>query len=610
MRLIQAQSADFTMTEPIRDNLIAKFDYYATESHELTVLEGERLTLLDNSSLWWKVMNTQGEVGYVPSNYVRSARQNLLSYFMNSLSRKKGNIKSKLTGSTTNEWTSRTVEALSLPQPSTKHNRTNATHVEETLQTLMDGRTNEIPSSGMSNPLNTIVRGSKNGVFYSFNRNSLPSGAILMTETNNRDKNIQVPSDNVPAPSIQITTPKHSQVTMNAGPTSSSEVLCRVLVSYTACMSDELSIQAGDRIRVFHKSADGWWFGQLLSNNQNPVIGWFPSSLVVVDSSNVYSSLSHNTLTDIRNDESRTVSTHPTSTSQSISAPPYATEVSAKERVITLYSFDRNQLEELSFEANEILEVIERPKLNGEWWRCRNSRGDVGWVPSNHLRLLRSPQLNTPQHDPQWNGSTEITPPTTQVTLSYGGYEQNSSVTSLQIHSPPVPSDSPNDQRIDGEALRLTHALKSPNASRYIRCPWFWGQISRAECEHMLRHFSKPGEFLIRDSHHVSGNLTITVNAGNVNRNFKILVQNGNYHIGWRTFRSIEDLIEHYRRHYIYTTEQERSSLTRPFVHPGLIPLPGSLLPNYTGPLYSPAFRAYETVFNERWDHTRQATMH
>ncbi|KAF6778591.1 hypothetical protein AHF37_01993 [Paragonimus kellicotti] len=599
----------FNMTEPIRDNLVAKFDYYATESHELTVLEGERLTLLDDSSLWWKVMNTAGEVGYVPSNYVKSARQNLLSNFMNSLSRKKGNNRSKLTGFTTTPLASRTIDDLSLPQPSTKHNRTNATHVEETLQTPKDSKTGDVPSTLMSNPLNTIVRGARNGVFYSFNRNSHPSGAIPMTETNNRYKNVRVPLDDVPAPPIQITTSQHSEVTLNAGPTFPSEGLCRVLVSYTACMSDELSIQAGDRIRVLRKSADGWWFGQLLSNSLNPVVGWFPSSLVVVDSSNGYSSLSHNTLTDIQNEESHTVSTHPTSTSQSVSAPPYATEVSTKERVITLHSFNRSQLEELSFEANEILEVIERPKLNGDWWRCRNYRGDVGWVPSNHLRLLRSPQLNTPLHSEQWGTSSEITPPTTQVTLSYDGHEQNSSATSLQIHPPPVPSDSPNDQRIDGEALRLTHALKSPNANRYIKCPWFWGQISRAECEHMLRHFSKPGEFLIRDSHHVSGNLTITVNAGNVNRNFKILVQNGKYHIGWRTFRSIEDLIEHYRRHYIYTTEQERSSLTRPFVHPGLIPLPGSLVPNYTVPLYSPAFRAYETVFNERWNHTRQATM-
>ncbi|KAF8561647.1 hypothetical protein P879_09075 [Paragonimus westermani] len=290
-------------------------------------------------------------------------------------------------------------------------------------------------------------------------------------------------------------------MTLNAEPDSSSELLCRVLVSYTACMSDELSIQAGDRIRIFRKSADGWWFGQLLSNSLNPVTGWFPSSLVVVDSSNGYSN--HNTLVDIRNDESRTVSTYPTSTSQSVSAPPDATELSTRERAITLYSFKRNQLEELSFEANEILEVVERSKLNGEWWRCRNSHGDVGWVPSNHLRLLRSPQLNTPQHNPQCTASTEMTPPTTQFTLSHGGHERNNSAVSFQTRSPPVPPDSPNDQRIDGEALRLTYALKSPNANRYVRCPWFWGQISRDECEHMLKHFSKPGEFLIRDSHHV-----------------------------------------------------------------------------------------------------------
>ncbi|KAA3676930.1 NCK adaptor protein 2 [Paragonimus westermani] len=609
----------FNMTEPIRDNLVAKFDYYATESHELTVLEGERLTLLDDSSLWWKVMNATGEVGYVPSNYVKSARQNLLSNFMNSLSRKKGHCASKLTGSSTNAWISRTIEELGSSQPFTEHNRTSSTLVQGTMKTPTDSTAADVSSSEMSSALNTIVRGPKDGVFYSFNRNSHPSEAILMAETNSRDKNIQnlfsnfmnslsrkkgncaskltgsstnawisrtieelgssqpftehnrtsstlvqgtmktptdstaadvssseissalntivrgpndgvfysfnrnshpseailmaetnsrdkniqAPCDDVPAPPVQTTTSQHSQVTPKAKLDSSCELLCRVLVSYTACMSDELSIQAGDRIRIFHKSADGWWFGQLLSNSLNPVTGWFPSSLVVIDSSNGYFNLSHNTLIDIRNDESRTVSTYPTSTSQSVSAPPYAAELSTKERAITLYSFNRNQLEELSFEADEILEVIEQPKVDGEWWRCRNFHGDVGWVPSNHLRLLRSPQLNTPQHNPQWRGSTEMTPPTTQFTLSYGGQKRDISATSFQTRSPPVPPDSPNDQRIDGEALRLTHALKSPNANRYIRCSWFWGQISRAECEHMLRHFSKPGEFLIRDSHHV-----------------------------------------------------------------------------------------------------------
>ncbi|KAF8571797.1 hypothetical protein P879_06398, partial [Paragonimus westermani] len=164
------------MTEPIRGNLVAKFDYYATESHELTVLEGERLTLLDDSSLWWKVMNSAGEVGYVPSNYVKSARQNLLSNFMNSLGRKKGNNASKLTSPTTNARISRTIEELVSSQPFTEHNRASVTLVQGTLKTPTESTAADVSSSEMSSALNTIVRGPKDGVFYSFNRNSHPSG--------------------------------------------------------------------------------------------------------------------------------------------------------------------------------------------------------------------------------------------------------------------------------------------------------------------------------------------------------------------------------------------------------------------------------------------------
>lgn len=63
------------MDRKTKEDLVAKFDYYATESHELTILKGEHLKLLDDSLQWWQVVNCHGEVGYVPSNYVRPAKQ-------------------------------------------------------------------------------------------------------------------------------------------------------------------------------------------------------------------------------------------------------------------------------------------------------------------------------------------------------------------------------------------------------------------------------------------------------------------------------------------------------------------------------------------------------
>lgn len=57
------------------DVVIAKFDYKATDSQELDIQKGEKLTLMDDTQHWWKVMNSFGHVGYVPSNYVKRSKQ-------------------------------------------------------------------------------------------------------------------------------------------------------------------------------------------------------------------------------------------------------------------------------------------------------------------------------------------------------------------------------------------------------------------------------------------------------------------------------------------------------------------------------------------------------
>ncbi|GMT04157.1 hypothetical protein PENTCL1PPCAC_26331, partial [Pristionchus entomophagus] len=51
--------------------VVAKFDYAAAEQQELTIKKNERLKLMDDSKNWWRVMNDSGQIGYVPSNYVR-----------------------------------------------------------------------------------------------------------------------------------------------------------------------------------------------------------------------------------------------------------------------------------------------------------------------------------------------------------------------------------------------------------------------------------------------------------------------------------------------------------------------------------------------------------
>ena len=55
--------------------IVAKFNYHAQENHELTIVKNERLVLLDDSCLWWKVKRVDSDdAGYVPRKESSSCR--------------------------------------------------------------------------------------------------------------------------------------------------------------------------------------------------------------------------------------------------------------------------------------------------------------------------------------------------------------------------------------------------------------------------------------------------------------------------------------------------------------------------------------------------------
>lgn len=57
--------------------VVAKYDYVAQGSQELSLRKHERLVLLDDSKHWWKVQNAQRQAGFVPSNYVKREKPSL-----------------------------------------------------------------------------------------------------------------------------------------------------------------------------------------------------------------------------------------------------------------------------------------------------------------------------------------------------------------------------------------------------------------------------------------------------------------------------------------------------------------------------------------------------
>lgn len=251
-----------------------------------------------------------------------------------------------------------------------------------------------------------------------------------------------------------------------------------VKYNYQAQQPDELSLTKGTRILILEKSNDGWWRGQYQGHT-----GWFPSNY-----------------TSEEGDNEDSVHT-------------YAMAENVLDIVVALYSFTSNNEQELSFEKGDRLEIIERPPSDPEWYRARDSRGQLGLVPRNYLQELAD-YLTQPYGEPGAGGAA-------------GGGGGGGG----------------------GGAGRA----------------WYYGAITRTHCDALLNQHGHDGDFLIRDSETNVGDYSVSLKAPGRNKHFRVHVEGSLYCIGQRKFPSLEQLVAHYQRAPIYTNKQgEKLYLVRP----------------------------------------------
>lgn len=357
--------------------VIAIYDYTAQGSQELDLKKNERLTLLDDSKHWWKVLNSKNQSGFVPSNYVKREKTSIFDSI-----RKK--VKKKI-----------------------------------------DSKSSLVSSPVLSPTAAKIV---------DININGSTAGRSCINQM--RSPFDEGQCSNVLSPFLPKT-------------------VALVKYNYEAQQSDELFLVKGSRINVLEKSSDGWWKGEL-----DGQIGWFPSNYVVEE-------LVQSVKEEAKEESKVTTGNDPelrqcfeidnnkrlgfkngVSSNQSLPV---------LEVVVALYSFLSQNEEELSFEKEEKLEIIDKPINDPDWWMARNQQGETGLVPKNYVQVL--------------SGQSEAN----KQQLTSGQKEISKRLVNESTISSSI------DKSIKGQ-------------------PWYFGSITRSQCDQMLNESASDGDFVIRNS--------------------------------------------------------------------------------------------------------------
>ncbi|XP_017570399.1 cytoplasmic protein NCK2b [Pygocentrus nattereri] len=260
-----------------------------------------------------------------------------------------------------------------------------------------------------------------------------------------------------------------------------------VKFAYVAERDDELTLVKGARLLVMEKCSDGWWRGSC-----DGQMGWFPSNYV-------------------QEEEAGEDGGDPPTSLASRPALVNGQAPRVLHTVQTLYPFSSATEEELNFEKGELMEVVEKPENDPEWWRCKNCRGQVGLVPKNYVVVLGDGPAagGTGSHAQQYTGPA--------------------------------------------------------HTGRFAGKDWYYGDVTRHQAECALNERGVEGDFLVRDSESSPSDFSISLKAVGKNKHFKVQCSEGIYCIGQRRFNTMDELVEHYKKAPIFTSEHgEKLYLVKP----------------------------------------------
>ena len=213
----------------------------------------------------------------------------------------------------------------------------------------------------------------------------------------------------------------------------SLNIIARAKYKYTGMREDELSLEKGDEVVVMEKEADGWWKGR-----SGAKIGWFPFNYVE----------------EVGPAEGggRGGGGSGGGEAASNQQPQQKSFICG---VIALYSFPSGNPEELGFQKGDLMDVVDQPPEDPDWWEARKADGSSGLIPRNYVEIV---------HDAEPVFGSESNGP---------GQPQAGPTPSSSASHPPPP---------------FAHEV------------WYHGKVARREAEKLLNDRANNGQFIVRSS--------------------------------------------------------------------------------------------------------------
>ncbi|UJR27269.1 hypothetical protein I4U23_008564 [Adineta vaga] len=278
---------------------------------------------------------------------------------------------------------------------------------------------------------------------------------------------------------------------------------------YDAESEDEISLSVGIWVNILQKKADGWWLVQYEKQR-----GWFPSNYLIEKTSDSLSSL---TLLNQINTQHNCPS-----------------------------SSSSNGLSSSSSANSNLTDNHQQIRHNSHPLHIPKSNDDYAFVIKPSKLTHSDGRLDT----------CNVT-----NTNSFNDEKKLNSASTLLQHK--IYPSSP--------IINETFQNLTLNHSPYRNECWYYGLLTRDEAEKYLKSYgNEKGDFLIRDSERRMGNCSLSIRDDfDTIRHFRIELSHNEhrYIIGKRSFKSLYELIDHYKTHPVYDADQNNKLyLTKPLI--------------------------------------------